>query len=89
MTVKNHHLFVKDNFRHVTFTNNDEVTLCTDCLRALQTSVLIAIIASEYEEVQCEMCSCMNSVLAYEEEIQIGVILEKQLHLRRRVERNR
>ncbi len=87
MTTKNHQHLVKDDFRHVTFHNGEDVTLCTDCLKTLQQGVLLAIIASEYEEVQCDQCSYMNATAAYVDEIEIAVTHEKKRKLERTVNR--
>lgn len=86
---KNHQHLVKDDFRHVTFHNGEDVTLCTDCLEDIQKGVLLAIIASEYEEVQCDHCSYMNAIAAYQDEIEISITLEKKRKLERTVSKER
>ena len=89
MTTKNPNHLVKDDFRHVTFWNGEEITLCTDCQKELQQGIQLAIIATPYEEVQCDQCSCMNSVAAYVDEIEISITRDKKRKLERTVSKQR
>jgi len=87
VTTKNHQHLVKDDFRHVQLHNGESLTLCTDCLHQVQKGVLLAIIASDYEEVQCDHCSFMNATAAYVDEIEIAITHEKKCKLERTVSR--
>ncbi len=90
-----HHqnVVVKDNFRRVTFHNNKEALLCTECLdrrmgilgASRRMTTLIAVIVGQYEDVQCDNCSAVSAAGAYYDEITVNAELENRTVVRHEV----
>lgn len=64
---------VRDDFRHITTTSGKDLTVCGDCLEITRkvTSVIVAMIPSPCEALECECCSAINSTMALSESIEI------------------